>query len=228
MRYFTKLTLFVLTIYMVSCGPSVKVTSSWINKDRDPNRKYTSVFILSMTPNIAAKNIVETDLANAAIAKGYKVYKSSEYFPPEFSKGNITEKDVIIARVRQLGCDAILTSNLVNKESEMRYVPGMNMGMGMGMGGMGMGGMGMGYAPFMGYGMGFGGFYNVMGPMMYSPGYYTTDKTYFIEANIFDVETERLIWSAQSEALNPSTISKFSREYSAVLADKIRRDLIKK
>ncbi len=41
--------------------------------------------------------------------------------------------------------------------------------------------------------------------------------------------TEDMIWMAQSEETNkPSSISKFSREYSKILADRIRKDLMSK
>jgi len=49
-----------------------------------------------------------------------------------------------------------------------------------------------------------------------------------METSIFDVESEKMIWSAQSEAYNPSSISKFSRDYTTVLADRITKDLGKK
>jgi hypothetical protein len=80
----------------------------------------------------------------------------------------------------------------------------------------------------MGYGGGFGGYYGYMGPMMYNPGYYTEEKTYFMEADLFDVASEKLIWSAQSEAYDPSSISKFSRDYTAVIVDRINKDFNKK
>ena len=54
-------------------------------------------------------------------------------------------------------------------------------------------------------------------PTLYSPGYWTTDKTYFIEANAYDVETQALIWSVQSKADNPSGIEKSSKEYTEML-----------
>jgi hypothetical protein len=219
-----------LFFYLVSCGPSKKITSSWVNKNFDWSVKYTKIFILVMNQNQSATNIVETDLAKAAEAKGYQVMKSSEYFTPSFGRSEIPSTDAIMARVRQLGCEAILTASMVDEKSEMRYVPGMNnMGM-MGMGGMGMmgPGMGMGGMGMMGPGMGFGGFHGMMGPMMYNPGYYTNDKTYFIEANIFDVATETMIWESQSEVFNPTSISKFSRQYAKLLADRIRTDLARK
>jgi len=210
--------LFFLAFYFLSCGPSQKITSSWVNKDIGPKKKYTSVFVMALSQNQAARNIVETDLANAIAAKGYKVFKSTEYFTPQFSKETAPTKEAVLAKVSQLGCDAIITVGLVDKTSETRYVPGVSVG------------LGVGYSPFMGYGpgFGFGGYYGYMGSTMYNPGYYTTDKTYFMEANVFDAASEKMIWSAQSEAYDPSTISKFSRDYTTLLMDKLTTDLRKR
>jgi hypothetical protein len=49
-----------------------------------------------------------------------------------------------------------------------------------------------------------------------------------MEADLFDVASEKLIWSAQSEAYDPSSISKFSRDYTAVIVDRINKDFNKK
>jgi hypothetical protein len=203
--------LLFLTSFMVSCGPSQKVTSSWVNKEVPAGAKYKTIFILALVQNQSAKNIIETDLAKAAEAKGMKVYKSSEVFAPNFTKENLPDKQTILEKVKSLGCEGVLSIGLVDKQSETRYVPGTTM-----------------YTPYMGYGMGFGGYYGYMGSTMYNPGYYTEEKTYFMEANLFDVASEKLIWSAQSEAYNPSSISKFSRDYTAVIADRINKDLNKK
>lgn len=205
------LSLLLLTCYLMSCGPSQKVTSSWVNKDLPTGAKYKTIFIMALVQNQSAKNIIETDLAKAAEARGIKVYKASEVFSPNFTKENLPDKQTIISKVKSLGCDGLLSVGLVDKQSETRYVPGTAT-----------------YAPYMGYGYGFGGYYGYMGPTMYSPGYYTEEKTYFMEANLFDVASEKLIWSAQSEAYNPSSISKFSRDYTAVIADRINKDLNRK
>jgi hypothetical protein len=200
----------LLSLLIASCGPSHKVTSSWVSPEaRTSPKKYSTIFIAVLTQNQSAKNIIEDDMAKAAIAKGYKVFKSSEIFAPNFTKDQ-ADKAVILAKVKQLGCDAIITSALVDKQSETRYVPGT-----------------VTYAPYAGYGgWGFGGYYGYMYPAMYgSPGYYTTDKTYFIETNMFDVATEKMVYSVQSEAYNPSTITAFSRGYCEVVTKQFTKDL---
>jgi hypothetical protein len=100
------------------------VTSSWVNKDFTTAKKAQTVFIMVVVQNQANRNIIETDLAKAAESKGLKVYKSSEIFAPNFLRNELPDKQVILDKVIQLGCDVILSSHLVDKQSETRYVPG--------------------------------------------------------------------------------------------------------
>ena len=200
----------LLTILISSCGPSHQVTSSWVSPEAKASAKtYNTIFIAVLSQNQSAKNIIEEDLAKAARARGYKAIKSSEVFAPNFTKDQ-ADKAVILAKVRELGCDAILTSALIDKTSETRYNPGT-----------------VAYSPYMGYGgYGFGGYYGYMYPAMYStPGYYTTEKTYFIETNLFDVASEKMIYSVQSKAYDPSTITAFSRDYCEAITQQFTKDL---
>jgi hypothetical protein len=61
-------------------------------------------------------------------------------------------------------------------------------------------------------------------PRMYDPGYYVTDKTYFLETNLYDSETEELIWSAQSETVNPGGIDNFVADYPDKLVEQMVKD----
>lgn len=219
------LTIASLIMFMViSCGPSQKITSSWINPEIKEKPGYKKIFIMALAQNPNYKATIEQDLAYAANAKKLQVIKSSEFFMPNFtSTGANTpvDKEVILKKVREAGCDVIMTVALVDKKSETRYVPGTTtyspyMGYG-------------GYGGYGAYGYGFGGYYGAAYSTMYStPGYYTEDKTYFMQANLFDAATEKLIWAAQSEAYDPSKITTFSRDYSDLLVERLNRDISQK
>jgi hypothetical protein len=204
---------------LISCGPTQKITSSWINPEIKERPKYTKIFIMALAQNQSYKATIEQDLAYAANAKKLQVIKSSEFFQPNFtSSGSNTpvDKEVILKKVREAGCDVIMTVALVDKKSETRYVPGTTT-----------------YSPYMGYGgmgaYGFGGYYGYAYPSMYStPGYYTEDKTYFMQANLFDAASEKLIWAAQSEAYDPTKISTFSKDYADLLVERLNRDISQK
>lgn len=115
----------------------------------------------------------------------------------------------MLGKIRELNSDVIFTVALVDKESESRYVPGS-----------------MPYRPYMGYyERGFWGYYNYWYPFGYDPGYYTTDKTYFLEGNLFDVKTEEQLWSVQTEAYNPTSIENFSKKYAQLLWKRAEKEL---
>lgn len=202
---------FAAMAFVVACGPSQKVTSSWKNPQVTTTPEYKKVFITALVSNPSYRSIIERDLAAAASARGLQTVSGMDIFPATFTKESAPTKDEILQKIRSVGADAILTVSLVDKTSETRYVPGTTT-----------------YTPHLGYG-GFGGYYGyAYGSYYSSPGYYTEDKTYFMEARLFDVATENMIWSAQSEAYNPSKIDKFSRDYTAVLVERMQQDFGKK
>ncbi|MBM3440282.1 MAG: hypothetical protein FJX94_05415 [Bacteroidetes bacterium] len=46
------------------------------------------------------------------------------------------------------------------------------------------------------------------------PGYNVTNTRYLVEANLYDVATDKLIYSAQSETFNPSSIDNLGHNIS--------------
>ena len=202
------LNLLVLLVLFFSCGPPAqRITTSWVNPDR-PQKKYTTVFVAALIQNNGVKYALEADLGAAAKARGFNVVKGHELFPPNFNQDNMRDREVVKKLIRDKGCDVILSVAVIHQKSETRYVSGTSYSPYIGYGPYGSYGM---------YGAGFYGYYHYWEPTLYSPGYYTTDQTYFIEANAYDVETEKLIWSVQSKAENPEGIERSSKEYTELL-----------
>lgn len=204
--------LFLTVLIISSCSPSMKVVGSWVNKEKLVNKQYHSVFILALTENFNYKAQVENDVANAAAARGLKTVKSSVVFPYTFSKDNTPIKELLLEKIKDSGCEAVFTSVLVDQQSQTKYIPGS-----------------VDYDP-MSYGY-YGNFYNYYGyytPMIYSPGYYETDKTYYLESNLYDIATGDLMWSVQSQAVNPMDIQTFSKEYAAMLVQQLEKEGFKK
>jgi hypothetical protein len=194
----------------MACSSSTKITGSWVNPDaKGHNENNKTVFIASLSRNMEVRTKLEAALANEAAKHNIKAIKSTDYFTPEFYESKPT-KDQLLDQIKKTGADAILTVSLINKESETRYVPG----------------SASPYAPMPGFRW-YGGFYtyyNYWYPYLYDPGYYVTDKTYFLETNLYDANTEDLIWSAQSETVNPSSIDAFVKEYPKVLVNRLEAD----
>lgn len=207
--------LFLLAFSFWSCSnSSMRIMATWVNeKDPpvpQPGRHKTFIFV--MTQNYEAQLSLETDLANAAAAKGILTVKSIDAFGPILTIDKLPKKDVLLKAIRDLGCDLIFSIAVVDHTSETHYVPPSSSSV---------------YVPYSGYGYYYSGYY-AWTPELYSPGYYTTDKTYFIESNLFDANTEKMLVSMQSKVVNPPDITKASKQYTNMLVTELEaRGLMK-
>ena len=199
-----------LVVALGACSTPMTIVASWINAEEIKPDPYKSIFIIALTGNLDVKKAIENDLATAAEAKGLKAYKSIVVFGPFSGKESIPAKDIISRKVAELGCEAIFTVALVSKETTTTYAPSSTVVVG-------------GYYPSYGYYGSFGGYYNNYAAVYYDPGYYSVDKKYTIESNIYDGKSEKLVISIESKAVNPSDLQKASQEYTALLAGEIAR-----
>ena len=189
------------------CGPSQKVTSSWRNPEYTAGKRYGKVFIAALTNRQNARMVIEDALAATAVAQGIQAVKSHDVFKPSFTQETTPSREAMMAKVKELGCDLIFTNTLVERKSEVRYVPGSV------------------YAPFPGYGFRFRGYYNYWYPFIYDPGYYTTDRRYSMEGTLFEADSETMIWSVQTESYNPESLERFSKEMAQVMMERAVQDL---
>jgi hypothetical protein len=218
MKNVLSLVLLASLALVMSCGTSQDVISFWKSPDLPQGKSYTSVFIMAITADRAARTVVETDLAAAVTGKGLKATRSIDVFQTNFTKDNIPSKEALFAKIKELNCDAVFTVALLDTKSETRYVPGTTTYATAGYGGVG-------YAPYPAYGY-YGNYYSYASysvPVVSTPGYYTTDKTYFIEGNMYEAETGKIGWSMQSTAYNPSSLSSFSKGYTQLLVNELAK-----
>lgn len=199
----------ILILLVTGCGTSNKVTYSWTNKNFHPSNPYKKIFVAALIANPHVRTHLEEEMGLAALKQGFGVERSWDYFPPTFENRNPPSREKMLEKIRSIDCDLIFTLTLTDKRSETRYVPS---------------GMGL-YGPYTGYGLYFRGFYSYWYPYFYDPGYYVTDRYYFLEGNLFDAQSETLIWSVQTTTINPSSIENFSKSLIETLLQKAILDL---
>ena len=210
---YLKLFSFITLLFVLeACSPAVQVTGSWKTPTPPDGKKFKKLFILAITGNGELRSTLEHDLGVAATKRGYEILRSEEAFPPADTGNVVVKKEDILNKAREMGCDGILSFAVLSQSEQSRYVPGV-----------------YAYNP-VSYGFYdmFAGYYTYMAPVVYSPGYYSTDKYYFMESNFFEIESEKLLWSVQSESLNPSSIKKFSKSYTVSLIDQLKQEDIVK
>jgi hypothetical protein len=195
-----------MALILWGCGPTQKITGSWSDPEFSSHGPYKKVFVVVLSPNSNANYDLEAQMANTLIARGFKVIRSTDIFPPKFSITKDLTREQLTASITKTGCDAVLILALLDSKTVESYNPGTV------------------YAPVnYGYYGSYYGYYNYYYPVVYSPGYYSVDKTFYLETNLYDLASDKLLWSVQSEARNPKDLNSWFKGYSTMLINHLKK-----
>jgi hypothetical protein len=192
------LTLFAFAaVYLQGCY-STSISASWMTEDHSPH-KYKKILVIGMSTNVAARATVEDELVYYMRLKGINAIAASSVLPPD--RSIVSEPhEVQKQKLQENGFDAIFSISLREKKESTKYVQGSSA-----------------YAPTSFYGGYYGSFYSYYPHMygnVYQPGYYVKSEEILLNSNLFDVETGNLLWSAQSDTTDPSSIDNFANSYA--------------
>lgn len=200
----------IIGLTFCGCKPATEITGSWKNSNEQAAANTISTIVVAaLTERTNARQTVEDNLAAELNRNGYKTIKTMNILPPTFVDEKTPDRKMLDAKIHETNAEAVLTVALLEKQTETRYQPGS-----------------YGYAPIprFGYYGSFWGYYSHWYPTITSPGYYTEDKVYFIETNLYDAKSEQLLWSAQSQTYNPGNLTKFSKDLAKAVISKMKED----
>ncbi|GAB2608503.1 hypothetical protein [Belliella aquatica] len=204
------LSLITLIILSSSCAPSTQITASW--KSDEAKVDFKSVYIAALTEDLQIRQNIENEFASRLQNRDVATIKSIENLSPDFFSSGEPSKEDILEAIQSTKSETILTITLIDIEEEERFIQG--------------GQMGPMFAPIgrFGYYGDFGGYFNHWHGAGWNQGYYSTDKKYFLETNLYDSSTLKLLYSAQSKALNPGDMEAFAKEYVDALKQELRKE----
>ena len=138
---------------------------------------------------------------------GYNAVSSlQEYGPKVFDK---MEEEAAIEKLKDSGVDAVITIVLLDKKKERRYVPGT-----------------LYYSPYGYYYNRFWGYRVVLSRRIYETGYYVTDTKYFWESNLYDMKTQKLIYSVQTRSFEPASLENMAHDYGTLIVKNMVREKV--
>lgn len=203
-----------VAVFFAACSSTKEATGVWVDKEKIKGKAYDNFFVIVMTADIEARVKLENDLADLIISRGHKAVKSYEVLPADLKDPKPPAVDDLIAKIKASDCDAVFVASLLDKNDDIRYSSG-----------------GTHYTMRTGYAWSgtFFGYYSHYYTTVSSPGYYSNDKTYFMQSNLFDKASQELMCSVQSEIFNPSSLPSFSRTYISTLMKQLEKaKLLKK
>lgn len=174
--------------------------------------KYKKLGVVVLSPTMYNRSTVELAVADKLRSKGIQAKATFDIFPfagkiSEIRESGMDETTIqqkVRQRVTENELDAVLIITLFDKQKETHYVQGSSISIG---------------API--YGYPYYGYYGYAYSTVYSSGYYETNTQYFVETNLYDVATGKLIWTGQSKTENPESIEKEAPAFADIIVNEM-------
>jgi len=203
----------IIGFVLAACSASTKLQVSYIQKDLQPHR-YNKVAVLALANSDPNRLAIEEAVANQFKAEGVNATSTFFMFPLANRADMIADMEVtpeeiktyVQQKVMENNIDALLIISLLDTRTTQRYVYE-NVGPSIYINPIGYPAYGYSYYDYYYYS------YNVTG----NTGYYTTETTYFLESNLYDVETEKLLWTGQTKTENITSIDAEVKRFAKVV-----------
>lgn len=176
----------VLSCYVVLSCSNTRIVEQWTAPGLEPaDLRFEHVVAVAVVPSETRQRIAEDALV--ARASRVKITPAYRVLSPA-DRGSVERAREVLM---DLGIDGAIVVQLIGVDREQTYVPGT---------------------------MVPGGFYGVYGSSwagVYRPGYVVNDTLVRLETSLYDVTEGRLLWTAASETMNPSTLDDLIEEVVA-------------
>jgi hypothetical protein len=211
--------LFITGLLIISaCAPTNYLMYSRKAADLTP-KKYTNIGIVAILRSDDARITIEDALAANFRSKGNHVTTTWSIWPFANNKEKMKQygiegeklKEIIQSRVASQKMDALLIITLFDSKKETRYVPPTTTTMGVGVG------FNPGMYPV--YGYPYYSYYDYAFSTVTTPGYYIDASVYFTESNLYDIATEKLVWTGQVRTAMESSLESEAKKFSHVIVN---------
>jgi hypothetical protein len=168
----------LLSCILISCT-TAKPIMEW----RDPSYvgdPFDNLLIVGMSNQETVRRTFENTFVNQLQKDNVNATASFAVMPTEVRPSEESIKAIIL----DIKFDSVLVTHLVGVEEKEVYQPPTYR-----------------MAPY----RGFYGYYGHVGGYVYEPGYYTRHERFKLETNLYDTQTEELVWSMQSETMDPGS-----------------------
>jgi hypothetical protein len=210
-----KLLISCILIGLLAGCVSTKLT--WVYKASDYNPAvYKKLAVIALVSKNQARVEIENAVVDKLRAKGIKAMTTWSIFQfannaEVMKQAGLTgekRKEIVRQKVTENNIDGLLIITLFDANREKRYVPGTSTSVGVGVGGPVYG---YGYSAYCGYAW----------EVTSTPGYYEDASTYFLESNLYDVASEKLLWTGQTKTDMTYSIEREAYDFANVLVNGI-------
>jgi len=165
------LPLIAIICFFASCTTTTRMTDTW--KDKTYQGKAQKILVIMVAKSPDMRELFEDRFVGELNSRGNNTFQSYTIVPME----QLRDKEVVKSKIKSSGADTVLISRLVDTKTIESYNPGL-----------------IYVVPASYYD--WWGYYAVV---FADYGYTGNVAVAYIETNLYDVKSEKLIWSAHSK-----------------------------
>jgi hypothetical protein len=164
-------------VFMILSCAGTELTHTQVNETYS-GKPVSDILVIAITGNEDSRRSFERQFVAQLKSAGVEAISSEDAIPMPADLE--MKKETILNAVKQFENDAVIITHLIDKEEKEAFTRG-----------------GQAHGSYY-------GFYHSRYTYSYArdPGYSSTSKSVRLETNLYDVKTEKLIWSGQSKTLS--------------------------
>jgi hypothetical protein len=186
-----------LTIFLLSGCSQTKVTSVWVDQEYQGDG-IDDVFVVGVTRDGGLRRTFEDEFVTLFMQRGVKATSSYRLLPDK----DLQDEKNLDSKVRESGSDTILMTRLIDIRKDTQYIP-----------------PDYAYARPSQYYGGWHGYYNRA--YMVNPGYTIEFETAVLETNLYDLKSDKLIWSARSDAPADGNVGRHIKDFAKSIINQL-------
>lgn len=192
-------------LFIQSCSSVTRITSVW-KSDKENQRHYSKILVIGIIREAdrRIREKMESHMVGDLKDLGYDAISAYDKYGPKYFD-DLKEKEVI-EQLHNDNIDAVITVVLLDKKKERYYVPSR-----------------MVSTPYVMTQDHFWGYYQSLITRVYMPGYFEVSERYFWESNFYDIPSNKLLFSVQTQSFAPGSTEQLAHQYG----QKIVRSMVK-
>jgi hypothetical protein len=193
----------LLTIVLIlgACGASVKMLGSWMDNSM-AGYSIDNVLVIGLSRKDIKRNLWENTFVELLAKKNVKAQASHNITDDQMIE---PDRQSIIEALQKSGADTVLITRVIDSNTEIKTLPGF-----------------VNYQPLPVY-SGMHDYYGFAYRSVYVPPIDISKTTAYLESNVYDIATEKLIWTAQSEAIDANLLKSDYAKIANLLLDDLRK-----